>query len=180
MESFCKFDTSTVIKAIKLLDKATDLQSDFQFAHERKLVFQQGLGLWNDAFLTLKKLEHLKPDDPEIKVEIGAYYEYLKKDMKSAFLKYKEADFLFCSILDSIESYAQLNEEFIISYITNLILFTIDSDIESMHNLIFQNYYSNKRIILKINEIKQIAEIGTREDLIIKKYFTAKDPSLFW
>jgi len=164
-------DSAKIMKAIELLNQATDLQPDYYVAYGNKLKFQRGLGLWNDAFSTLKVMEQLKPNDPDLKTMLGAFYEHHKKDTIQAKIKYNEADLLYKHMLDTILYNSYNYESVIIGYTLNLKLLGEESEA----NRILYDYYGE--------DVKEFIEPfviqKTREALLIKKYFIS-DGSIFW
>lgn len=95
-------DTAKIMVAIELLNKVIAMKPDFYSAYWNKLAFQYRLGLMDDAFATLKSMERINPENPDLKTMLGAFLEQNKKDSTRAMIKYKEADLLYKNILDTI------------------------------------------------------------------------------
>jgi len=157
-------DTTKVLKAIQLLDKATDIQPDYYVAYDNKFAFQCELDLIDDAFCTLKNMERLKPESPDLKTTLGAFYEYYKKDTIRAMNKYNEANLLYKLILDTLNPDFR-NYEFIITdYAFNLKLLKEDAEA----NQVLHDCFGN--------DIKDFIDTfmvkRTREEVLKWKYFT--------
>ena len=87
-------DTAKVMAAIQLLNEATNIQPDYYLAYWNKLAFQCQLGLMDDVFTTLKIMEQISPENPDLKTRLGVFYERYKKDAIQAQVKYNEAEVL--------------------------------------------------------------------------------------
>jgi tetratricopeptide (TPR) repeat protein len=171
-----KSDTATQMAAIQLLNKATDLQPDYFGAHANKLIFQQELGLYDDAFNTLIIMEQLKPKNPDLKSIIGAFCEYYHKDTLQAMLKYEEADLLYHSILDTIQFYSPMYKNVIIYYAMNLRLLKTTFETITMTNSFFEHCYCDDNNKQECEDIKKMLETliekQTRDQLLVSKFFT--------
>ena len=97
------FNNDSILKAIELFDQATELQPDYYLAHWNKFVFQNQLGQTSEAFETLKKLETIRPNNPDLKVTAGVLIE-LNGDSLSARRKFLQADKIYTTILDTLTS----------------------------------------------------------------------------
>jgi len=95
------FNNDSILKAIELFDQATELQPDYYLAHWNKFVFQNQLGQTSEAFETLKKLETIRPNNPDLKVTAGVLIE-LNGDSLSARQKFLLADKIYTTILDTL------------------------------------------------------------------------------
>jgi len=95
------FNNDSIKKAIQLFDQATEIQPDFYLAFWNKFVYQNQLGLKNEAFITLERLEELRPTNPDLKVTAGILIE-LKGDSLSARQRFLEADQIYTSIIDTL------------------------------------------------------------------------------
>ncbi len=95
------FDNDSIKKAIELFDRATKIESEYYLAYWNKLVNQNQLGQKNEAFETLKKLEELRPNNPDLKVTAGIFLA-LNGDSLSARQKFLEADKIYTSIIDTL------------------------------------------------------------------------------
>ena len=164
-------DTARVMQALELLNKATDMQPDYYIAYDYKLLIQSQLGFTDDAFSTLKIMELLKPENPDLKTMLGAYYEYHKGDTMQAKVKYNEADLLYKSIIDDIISDSCKYESIIMGYTLNLKMLGKETEA----NRILYDYYGE--------DVKEFIEPfvikKTKEEVLIRKYFTP-DGSIFW
>ena len=98
---YMTFDKDNTLKAIELLDKATEIDSDYFLAHWNKYVFQNELNLKDQAFKTLKTLELLSPENPELIMASGAFHEN-NGVSSTAIEKYRKANNLYESIMDTI------------------------------------------------------------------------------
>lgn len=107
------------LEAVKLLDKATEIQPDYYLAHWNKMAYQNELGLTKDAFLTLKKLEELRPEYPDLKVIAGIFLE-LNKDSLKARNKFLEADKIYQAILDTLSKGADPYQTTLMNKAVNL------------------------------------------------------------
>ena len=94
------FDQENTLKAIKLLDKATEIDPDYYLAHWNKYVFLNELNKKEQAFETLKTLEKLSPENPELLMASGVFYEN-SGDSSTAIEKYQKANNIYQSILDT-------------------------------------------------------------------------------
>lgn len=161
-------DTAKVITAIELLNEATDIQPDYYLAYCNKLIFQRQLGLIDDAFSTLKAMEQLNPKNPDLKTMFGILYEQYKQDTIQAKVKYSEADLLYKSILDTINSNSLSYQSIITNYAFNLKLLGKNFEADSILYSFIQNYYDENKEEDKV--FKQHIETyfikKTREDLI--------------
>lgn len=73
-------------KAILLLDKATDIDSNYYNAYSYKLSLQWMLKKYNDALETAIHINRIRPNFPDSYVTIGLLYEKLRDTISS--LKY--------------------------------------------------------------------------------------------
>lgn len=110
-------DTAKIMVAIELLNKVIAMKPDYYSAYWNKLAFQYRLGLLDDAFATLKSMEQINPESPELKTMIGAFLEQNKKASIQAMTKYKEADLLYKNILDTISPNCLSYQSTMINYI---------------------------------------------------------------
>jgi len=161
MDLFVDYTNVRMMKAIKLLDKVIDLQPNHYGAHDLKFSFQLRLGLFDDAISTLKAMEQLKPNDPDIKTMLGAFYEHHENAIIKAKIKYEEADSLFISILETTKLDSQEYESIIMGYTINLKLLGRDS---LMYSVLY-NYYGEEVNDWFINQY-------SRDEFLVKKYFT--------
>jgi len=97
------FDKENTMKAINLLDKATEIDSDYFLAHWNKYVFLNELNMNGKAFETLKTLELLRPENPELIMASGAFYEN-NGDSLTAIEKYRKANDIYERILDTMDN----------------------------------------------------------------------------
>ncbi|MEO1051150.1 MAG: hypothetical protein AAFX87_11015 [Bacteroidota bacterium] len=97
------FDKENTIKAIDLLDKATEIDPDYYLAHWNKYVFLNELNMKEQAFETLKTLEKISPENPELIMASGVFYENNGDSLK-AIEKYGKANDIYESILDTIDN----------------------------------------------------------------------------
>ncbi|MDR1679191.1 MAG: hypothetical protein LBR81_05365 [Prevotellaceae bacterium] len=132
-------DTAKVTAAIELLNKATAMQSDYYVAYWNKLIFQRQLGLMDDAFSTLKIMEQLNPENPDLKTMLGSVYEKYKKDTIQAVNKYKEADLLYKSILDTLSSESISYQNMLINYAINTKLLGQENNAKTILTSIIQD-----------------------------------------
>ncbi len=169
-------DSSKIMKALELFNQATDLQADYYIAYANKLELQRELGLFDDSFSTLKVMEQLKPENPDVKSILGAFYEYHQKDTIQAMLKYNEADLLYKSILDTFKSYSPITQNIIIHYAMNLrLLKTKYEAINVLKSFFEYRYcdYGNEEQCLDFKKfIYDLTEKQTREQLLVSKSFT--------
>jgi tetratricopeptide (TPR) repeat protein len=99
-----KRTNDSLLKAIKLFDKAAQMQPDVKYkANENKFLCQVELGLLSDAVQTQTELEKMKPNDPQMKMQAGALLE-IKGDSIKAKEKYMVAEELFKTILDTLKN----------------------------------------------------------------------------
>jgi len=166
--SFQLSDTAKVMAAIQLLNEATNIQSDYYSAYWNKLVFQSQLGLIDDAFATLKIMEQISPKNPDLKLRLGNFYEQHKKDTIQAMSKYREADLLYKSILDTINTNSLSYQSIITSYALNLKMLGKNVEADSiLYSFIQNHYYDDKE---EYEVFKQFIETyifkKTREEVI--------------
>lgn len=161
-------DTTKIMVAIELLNKVIAMKPDYYLAYWNKLTFQYRLGLMDDAFATLKSMEQINPENPDLKTMIGAFLEQNKKDSIQAMTKYKEADLLYKNILDTISPNCLSYQFTMINYILNLKLLGENFDADSILYSPTQNDYYGKEEIYEA--FKQFAENNlmkkTREELV--------------
>ena len=161
-------DTAKIMVAIELLNKVIAMKPDYYLAYWNKLTFQYRLGLMEDAFATLKSMEQINPENPDLKTMIGAFLEQNKKDSIQAMTKYKEADLLYRNILDTISPNCLSYQSTMINYILNLKLLGENFDADSILYSPTQNDYYGKEEIYEA--FKQFAENNlmkkTREELV--------------
>jgi tetratricopeptide (TPR) repeat protein len=113
------FDNNKILEAIKLFDQATKIQPNYYVAYWNKMVYQNQLGLANDAFETLKKLEELRPKNPDLKVTAGIFME-TNFDSIKAREKFIEAEKIYKSILDTLNSTTDTFQTILINRAVNL------------------------------------------------------------
>lgn len=101
IELTMNFNNDSILKAIELFDQATALQPDFYLAYWNKFVYQNQLGQKSEAFETLKKLETISPNNPDLKATAGVFIE-LSGDSLAARQKFLQADQIYTSILDTL------------------------------------------------------------------------------
>ncbi len=95
------FNNDSILKAIELFDLAIELQPDYYLAHWNKFVYQNQLGQKSEAFETLKKLETIRPNNPDLKATAGVFIE-LSGDSLTARQKFLHADQIYTIILDTL------------------------------------------------------------------------------
>ena len=95
------YNNDSILKAIDYFNQATELQPDFYLAHWNKFVYQNQLGQITEAFETLKKLETIRPNNPDLKATAGVFIE-LSGDSLTARQKFLKADQIYTSILDTL------------------------------------------------------------------------------
>jgi hypothetical protein len=131
-------------------------------------MFQRQLGLMDDAFATLKVMEQIRSKNPDLKTMLGTFYEQYKQDTIQAMVKYREADLLYKSILDTITPNSLSYQSIITSYALNLKMLGKNFEADSILLLFIQNYYYNDKEEYKV--FKQFIETNiikkTREELI--------------
>ncbi|GHT20551.1 hypothetical protein FACS189429_8680 [Bacteroidia bacterium] len=93
-------DSQAVESALILLDKAIALDTNYFAAYWNKMTYQNQLELFDEAFETAKKIEHLQPNNATIKTSIGFYLDRQGK-CTDAKLKYEEAEKIYETILHS-------------------------------------------------------------------------------
>ncbi len=168
-------DTAKIMAGIELLNKATDIKPDYYLAYWNKLVFQIKLGLMDNAIATLKVMEQISPENPDLKTMFGIFYEQNRKDTMEAMVKYKEADLLYKSILDTINTNSLSYQSIITNYALNLKMLGKNFESDSILYSFIQNYYHDDKEEYRI--FKQFIETNiikkTRKELINKK-------ALYW
>lgn len=100
---YTTFDEKNILKAIQLLDRAIDIAPNYFLAYWNKFLFQNELNMKDQAFETIKTLELLRPQSPELILSLGAFYEK-NGDSIMAIEKYRKANSIYESILDTIEN----------------------------------------------------------------------------
>lgn len=91
------------LKAIKLIDKALEIEPNYIMALTNKASFQIGIGQIDEAITTYKKIEKIQPNSEETKFMIGLFY-YTKGDTISANKKYNEVNELCQTKLDTLSN----------------------------------------------------------------------------
>jgi hypothetical protein len=135
-------DTAKILIAIELLNEATDIQPDYYLAYWNKLTFQRQLNLMDDASVTLKVMEQLSPENPDLKTMLGAIYERYRKDTVLAINKYNEADLLYKTILDTLNPASFSYQSVVTSYAFNLKMLRKNIDFDS---IFIYGYYNNDK-----------------------------------
>lgn len=64
-------------KAIKMLDSATTIDSNYYLGHFNKIMFLNRLSQFDKAILTSKSLIRLRPDAHDLYIVCGIFYEKL-------------------------------------------------------------------------------------------------------
>lgn len=90
-------------KSIELLDAAIAKSKTYYDAYWNKLIIQNQLGLRNEAYATLEKLQELRPTNPDLKATAGVFL-LLKGDSVAAKQKFTEADKLFSNVIDTLHN----------------------------------------------------------------------------
>jgi len=80
----------TLKNAIRLLDQAITIDSNYYSLYKSKLAFQDELNLRDSAFFTAKLIVKKYPGDELTKIMLGRYYEF-KGDSTAAFTCYKNS-----------------------------------------------------------------------------------------
>ncbi|WP_196889344.1 tetratricopeptide repeat protein [Aureivirga sp. CE67] len=95
-------EKDSILKAIKMLHKATEIQPDYFIAFSNKMAFQNQVGLRDEAFKTLQKMISLSPENPDLYMAEGYYYDE-KGETENAIEKYQKAEELYISLLKKLE-----------------------------------------------------------------------------
>lgn len=91
-----------IIKALKLLDQAIEMDSTYYIAYWNKLTFLQDLGRTDEIRQTFQKFERQYPFDPRVKMRAGIFYENTG-DSVTGYKKYTEAYQLYEAMLDTMD-----------------------------------------------------------------------------
>lgn len=106
-------------KALELLDAAISKSNTYYDAYWNKLIIQNQLGLRDEAYTTLNKLQELRPTNPDLKATAGVFL-LLKGDSISAKQKFAEADKLFNNVIDTLHNVNDPYQTFRINKAINL------------------------------------------------------------
>ena len=128
------------IKAISLLDQATQIDSNYSLAFSIKLSFQFSLNRLNDALITAKNLIRINPNNPESYVMTGGIYWKLE-DSVSSIDHFTKAAVLFDKILDTMSTSNKTYETVLMNKAVNLILL----DQQEKGNKILNELYSKQK-----------------------------------
>jgi tetratricopeptide (TPR) repeat protein len=160
VELAMSFQNDSIKRAIELFNQAIDLQPDFYLAYWNKFVFQNQLGQKSEAFETLKKLETLKPNNPELLVTTGIFIE-LRGDSSTARQKFLKADQIYTSIIDTLSQKTVTYQMTLTSKAVNMkFLGQEDEANKIFENVISQNSNSN------LKEMSEKLKTMTRKELM--------------
>jgi tetratricopeptide (TPR) repeat protein len=98
---FYKDDSLTLVKKIALLDKATQIDSNFYIAYCNKLAFQNEAKQYVQALKTVKEIIRLSPATPDFYGTAGLLYERTGDSVNSA-KYYSIAIERFNKVLDTV------------------------------------------------------------------------------
>jgi tetratricopeptide (TPR) repeat protein len=94
-------DTTQFSKAIELLNRAIELDSNYFKSFINRLFFEESLGHFDKATVTLGRMIRLRPDSAELYLKNGTYYE-ISGDTVSAFANYNRALPRYTIMLDTM------------------------------------------------------------------------------
>lgn len=107
--------------AIALLDKATQIDSNFLTAYANKLSFQLQLKQFDKALITAFDLKRIKPNAPDYYVTIGMLYD-IKGDTVLSKTYFAEAATCYDKILDTMSTSNKDRDMLLMNKAVNLVL----------------------------------------------------------
>jgi tetratricopeptide (TPR) repeat protein len=106
-------DSSTMVKAITLLDKSISVDSTFFKAYSNKLYFERLQKNFKGALVTALKAQSIAPSDGSLYLTIGMLYEKTG-DSITAQRFYNESSSLFSKAMDSLDLNNKKNFELLV------------------------------------------------------------------
>ena len=133
--------------AVELLDKATQIDSNYFGAYKNKMSFQSLIKPFDTdkMLVTLKSLNRLRPQDPQYYMNIGTLY-YKKGDSLNSSAYFDKALLHFNSILDTIHTTAPGYDVLVIEKAYTLYFQGQD---QNAHALLKNLYESTKDSVVK-------------------------------
>jgi tetratricopeptide (TPR) repeat protein len=108
-------------RALLLLQKATQLDTNYYIAYSNLLTCQFALNKLDEALITTKNINRIKPNFAENFVMIGLLY-YRKDDMTSALKNFIEAEHLYGKVLDTMSTKNKKHDGYLLNRALMLIL----------------------------------------------------------
>lgn len=139
------FHSQDYNKALILLDKAIEIDSNYITALNNKVSFEMELKQFDKALITLKRIIAIKPQIPEYHFFAGLIY-VISGDTTSSQNYFKEADNCYNTILDSISKENKSYDFVLMNKAVNLICM---GDEEKGNNILKQLYANEKDDIEK-------------------------------
>lgn len=150
------YSSESLQAALGLLDNAIAHDPTYYEAYWNKLMYQNQLGLRDDAFRTLNKLEELRPYSPDLKATCGIFL-LLRQDSIGAMKKFEEADILFDNILDTIKADNDPYETYSINKAINLRFLNKEQEAQILFDSIYSRH-DNPTLLAFINRLKQMSK----------------------
>ena len=149
-------------KAVELLDKATQIDSNYFGAYRNKMGFQGSIKPFDadKMIVILKSLNRLRPLDPQYYMNIGMIY-YKKGDSLTSSTYFNDALSHFNSILDTIHTTTPGYDVLVMSKAYTLFF---QGQEQNAHDLLQKLYETTKDSVAK--EIILPALQKTRKDII--------------
>ena len=136
-------NTQDFAKAITLLDQATKIDSNYYLAFWNKISFQSELKQFDNALVTAKNLNRIKPESPDYFFIDGLIYDKIHDTISSQkyFIK---AEVCYDKILDTMNKASKEYDNFLMNKAVNLILIGQ----QQKGNNILEQLYDKKRWFL--------------------------------
>jgi tetratricopeptide (TPR) repeat protein len=161
-------ERDSCIKALILLDRATQIDSNYYLGYMNKLIFLSSLKLLDKSVLAVTNLIRLEPNAHDIYILRGIFYEKMK-DTISSRSDFTKSINICNKVLDTMKTNNKDYEFIMINKAVNLIL--LDRNNESD---IFLKNFSNYQ---KESELKNItlSMIGLNKFELIDKYYSGRN-----
>ena len=125
------FQKDSMLKAIKVFDKAIEIKPDYYLSYINKASLQNYMGDLKGAIKTLKNAKKVFPTSFEVKFKLAIYSEKSGDSIKAQYL-YKEMGKEYEKVIDTLNVTKKENYKFFKGYIFNLILLKQNSKADSI------------------------------------------------
>ena len=154
-------------KAIKILDSATAIDSNYYLGHFNKIMFLNRLGKFDKAIIASKNLIRLKPDAHDLYIVCGIFFERISDTISSKI--YFRRSLNLCNLaLDTMQFKNRDYEMFTINKAVNLIMLNRNSESNNLLKKLSETQADGdlKRITLSM--------INLNKKQLISLYYTSK------
>ena len=125
------FQKDSMLKAIKVFDKAIEIKPDYYLSYINKTSLQNNMGDLKGAINTLNNAKKVFPNSSEIKFKLAIYTEKSGDSIKAQYL-YKDMGNEYEKVIDTLNVSKKENYKFFKGYIFNLILLKQNSKADSI------------------------------------------------